>query len=255
MKINDVEFWIALFVGDIESDNVEEHYFKDFYEFNKFVRENIDVKKYQSETLNYSLVEASNGNISGFSWTQEIKFEEFTDEAILEEIEAQRQYMADIVTLGQNVEENLKTIHYTGEYENYAEKSERLKDFAYVCPNCIREVKDCRCRHYPYYLIQIDRLILPIIRELNTKGYKTTGCCAGHLDMKDEFKAAGIYICFDKDYDFDTPIPDGAAYDKLKHSVNIIPKEIDYDSLDEFQIQAIWKLSDWAEMLFEIEEE
>lgn len=254
MRLDGIEYVVALFVGKLSSDNIEEHYFNDFQELNKFVRENRNTEKYYSGPLKYSLIEVVDGKPDSLSWTKNIKFEEFTDEKIEKELEEQRELRRKLIIFSQKFEDSMKTINYTGEAENYKGKHRRLKDFAYVCPNCIREVEYCKCESYPYYLIQIDRLILPVIRELNENGYKTTGCCAGHLDMEDEFKSTGVYICFDKDYDFSEPIPDGAVYSKIKHSVSLIPKEEEYSDLEDFQRKAIWKLSDWAEMLLSAED-
>ena len=93
--------------------------------------------------------------------------------------------------------------------------------------------------------------MLPIIRELNEKGYKTTGCCAGHPSEG----YLNIYICFAEDYDFDEPFPDGGRYSKSKHSISYTVSAEDCDNLADFQRGTLYKLSDWAEMLFELEEE
>lgn len=91
--------------------------------------------------------------------------------------------------------------------------------------------------------------MVPIIRELNSKGYRTTGCCAGHLE-EDEFKTTGIYIAFAEDYDFDEPFPRGGKYIKTKHAIQYVPSVEDHDNLSAFQSETLAKLEDWAEMLF-----
>ena len=94
-------------------------------------------------------------------------------------------------------------------------------------------------------------MLVPIIRELNSKGYKTKGCCAGH-PQDDSFKASGIYIAFAEEYDFDEPFPEGGKYSKAKHTLYYCPAEDDYDDLEGFQMDVLQRLEDWAEMLFEI---
>lgn len=151
------------------------------------------------------------------------------------------------------VDEFSREIHYMGENADYMKKQHHLADIAYVCPSCIRPVEDCRCALYPYYLVQIDKLMVPIIRELNEKGYKTTGCCAGHPDQE-EFVVSGIYIAFADEYDFDEPFPEGVRYSKSRHTIHFTPNAEDCDDLMKFQEETLDKLLYWAEMLFAVDE-
>ncbi len=79
-----------------------------------------------------------------------------------------------------------------------------IKNFLYVCPNCLNELKKCECYCYPDTLIQIDKNIYPIIKELNKRHYITESCCEGHIGSN-EF----MYISFKKKYKFKTPLPNG----------------------------------------------
>ena len=58
-----------------------------------------------------------------------------------------------------------------------------------VCPICFCP----KCRHNKKK-IEIDDDILDTIKILNDKGYKTTYCCAGHVDKSQPIH---IYISFD----------------------------------------------------------
>lgn len=122
-----------------------------------------------------------------------------------------------------------------------------------MCPSCLNLIEECECRCYPYYLVQIDRLILPIIKELNSKGYTTTGCCAGH--PTEDTKFINIHICFDKEYEFDEPFPQGSRYAKLGHTLSFTTEVSGYQEVLVFQQDSLQKLTDLAELLFEVEDD
>lgn len=249
MMINGVDYFVLLMVGDLSSEDVKSFHFVDFHEFNAFVRKNKDNLFFQNNTLNYTLAENINGEPGNFMWTEEIVFEEFSEEKIAEEIEGQQGFFQEVAAL--SAESEKREICYQTPKGDASQKTCRIQDFTYVCPYCVREVHDCRCENYPYFLIQVDTLIVPIIRELNAKGYKTTGCCAGHPEQGVEHST--IYVAFDQEYDFDEPFPEGAEWSTLKHCISFEPPCSDYDELVEFQRHTLYKLGDWAEMLFERE--
>lgn len=254
INIEGINYSILLLIDGIDGKNSQEHVFSDFSAMNSFIQSNKDHPEYAHCHVEYTLVETNDtGECGSYSWTKTIAFREFSDDDIRKAIEAQQSWLSETSELSKNLDNYMKSINYLPNDSDYQEKRARLEEFTYVCPFCIRELEDCRCRHYPYYLMQIDRKILPVIRELNSKGYKTTGCCAGHPNQE-EFKSAGIYICFDRDYDFDEPFPEGSEYFKSKHSLSIIPPET-CDDLNLFQQEAIWRLSDWAEMLFDLSDD
>lgn len=95
-------------------------------------------------------------------------------------------------------------------------KKGNLKDYLYVCPNCLNVLKECKCHIYPITLIQIDKNMLPIIRELNKKYFLTEGCCEGHIGAN-EF----IYIIFKKRYNFKLALPNGFTGDGTYIKANI----------------------------------
>lgn len=70
-----------------------------------------------------------------------------------------------------------------------------LKTYKYVCPACINTVDACICEEYPRCLIQIDKNMVPIIKELNYKWYRTNSSCEGHIGKNDQ-----IHISFSKKY-------------------------------------------------------
>lgn len=252
LKIDGINYMVLLFLDNGNWEDTDMYQFSDFDEMNSFIREQKQLSRYEGFRARYTLAEATeDGQINGYTWDAEIPFEEFTEEEIKAAIEEQRAWLIEVDALSTELNKKQREINYYAYDGDYREKQSRLADFVYVCPNCIREIEDCRCKYYPYYLMQIDRLILPVIRELNMKGYKTTGCCAGHI-QDDEFKTTGIYICFDQDYDFDQPFPEGAVYTKTKHSLSIVPPSSVYDDLKTWQRETIWALSDWAEMLWDL---
>ena len=253
MKIDGIEYRVLLIIDRVGAQTAS-YTFADFYEMNAFIRQHKTLPEYFNCSVCYSLVDVSeDGYCNSRSWDQTIEFEEFSDEKIEEEIRAQEEWVVDVAKWSAEMDERAKTINYDHRPQNPERKRSQFKDFAYVCPFCICEVEECECTHYPYYLMQIDRKILPIIRELNIKGYKTTGCCAGHPDQE-ELYSTNIYICFDKNYDFDWPFPEGMHYYKLKHCLTVsFPN--DCEDLFDFQEKTLWALSDWAEMLSDLNED
>lgn len=254
MIINDIDYFVALYTMGSDGFPKYEAHFDDFFGLNDFIEKNSDNPKYTDNQMCYSFVENIDGEATGFSWVSNIEWKIFSDEQIQKEIHDYIDYQKELKEHFEKVDEFSKEIHYYIENDvEYQKKEQRLEDFAYVCPRCIETVENCRCSGYPYYLVQIDKLMVPIIRELNSKGYKTTGCCAGHLYNKNEFMHSGIYIAFAEDYDFDTPFPEGGQYSKLKHAISYIPATENLDDLIKFQRETLYKLEDWAEMLFEID--
>ncbi len=252
MIINGIEYFVALYTMDSDGYPEYEAHFEDFYELNKFICENVDNPKYINNQMCYSFVENIDGEPDAFSWVIKFVWTVFLDDEIKHEIDEFIEYEKENKEHWAKVDEFSKEIHYFEDGADYQKKQHHLKDIAYVCPRCIREVDDCRCATYPYYLVQVDKLMVPIIRELNSKGYKTTGCCAGHPE-EDEFKTTGLYIAFAEEYDFDEPFPEGGKYSKAKHIISYAPSDEDYKNLVEFQMDILDQLQDWAEMLFEVD--
>jgi len=253
MKIKGIDYFVAVYEMDQQGYPEYLAHFVDFHALNTFIRDNADNPKYAKASLCYSFVENIDGEPAPFSWVQAFQFEEFSAEQMEQEIEIFIEDLEIQGDLDKKVDEFSKEIHYMGEDTDYMAKRHHLADIAYVCPSCIRPVEDCHCSLYPYYLVQIDKAMVPIIRKLNAKGYKTTGCCAGHPDQED-FLASGIYIAFAEDYDFDEPFPEGAQYSKARHTIMFMPNVEGYDNLVKFQEQTLDKLSDWVDMLFALDE-
>lgn len=85
----------------------------------------------------------------------------------------------------------------------------------YVCPYCWNTLDSCTCSLFPpYHLIFIDRKIQEHIRLLNEKGYRTTACCEGHMDV-----CINTYIAFANNYFKDINTPDGFDYDEKRRII------------------------------------
>ena len=132
-------------------------------------------------------------------------------------------------------------------FDDYESKKKHRADYSYICPHCYREIDDCRCSNYPYFLVQIDTLIVPVIRTLNIKGYITSACCAGHIDQDN---CTSIHIAFREEHYFGNSIPEGAVYSREARMVR-------FDGLDKlsaeeriiYQAESIEKLNAWADKL------
>ena len=249
MLIDGIDHRVLFLFCDDKGNWFREEAFNDFYEMNEFIRAN---PEYADSKIDFTLVEIWDEHThAAIGWTKPFVYIEYSEEDMRNEIEDYRESLIEFEKMRAEVDKARHELEYRGEAENYEKKKSRLKDFVYVCPHCIRELEECRCKTYPYYLMQIDREMLPIVQELNWNGYKTKFCCAGHLDNPEEFKSSGMYVTFDKDYDFHQPVPEGFYYSKQSHGLYWKPREEEYDNLEQAQLNAIWALSDWAEMLFE----
>jgi len=249
MIINEVEYYVGLYAMDTEGFPKDEMYFEDFYALNAFIRENVENPKYRNEKMAYSIIENINGEPDSLSWIKDIEWSELSEEQIQTEIDNFIEDERENKEYWTKVDEFSKEIHYFNDGEDYPKKQYRLNDFAYVCPHCIREVNDCQCASYPYYLVQIDKMMVPIIRELNSKGYETKGCCAGHIE-NNAFSQPYIYIAFAENYNFDEPFPDGGEYSLSSHTLRYqLPEKCEDPAA--FQRDILYRLEDWAEMLFE----
>jgi hypothetical protein len=66
-----------------------------------------------------------------------------------------------------------------------------------ICNKCFNPV--CSCKNKK--LFDCDEYMIPTIKILNEKGYKTQFCCSGHIIGKDN-PSIRAYIMFDKIYKF-----------------------------------------------------
>lgn len=69
------------------------------------------------------------------------------------------------------------------------------------------KVKDCQGE-----VVEIDELFVPVIAELNKKGYKTRACCSSHYDNSNS-NAYNSYIYFNEEYIFPS-LPNDYMYDQ-----------------------------------------
>ena len=243
MIINDIEYCVTLYPFS-DDDYPEEliAFFEDFNALNDFIKEHEEV--YKNQRMCYSVVEVIEGEPESFSWVNELKWQAMSDAQV-------KSLYDDCVEIIEDIEKERNAFKLCDEefsiFESvdYMKKRERLNDFSYVCPRCLRELDDCRCKSYPYNLIQIDKLILPIIRELNSKGYITKWSCAGHPNRD---KLFSIYIVFKENYEFDEPFPAGGKYSKSNCSITYFAPD-DCDDLLAFQTKILSELEFWAEML------
>lgn len=246
MRINNIDYCVTLFFYDKNGERCKELDFSDFYAVNRYIRENSN----DGYEVFYTFRELIDGEPDDYSWEVSFAWKELSEEEIQFQVDDYLRYLAENDEHSEKNEKFLKEFHYRESFCDSEEKKARFHDFAYVCPRCMREVEHCRCKHYPYYLVQIDKLILPIVRELNANGYITCGCCAGHPATEDFL---WIYIAFDKDYHFDMPFPAGGKYSKLGHTILYSPPEnMPREEYAAFQERVINELMEWADMLLPV---
>lgn len=249
LQINGIDYCVTLFFDDENGEQIKELNFTDFNEVNHYIRENTP----DTNKVSFSFREMIDGKPDSLLWKLEMEWKEFSEEEIQCQIEWYLQFLEESKAFAEKVESAAKEIHYHEINCDYEKKKSRLHEFVYICPNCLQDLEHCRCEHYPNYLVQIDKLMLPVIRELNINGYVTTNCCAGHPATD---KRMDIYIAFDREYHFDMPFPDGGRYSKLSHILRYEPPEdMPREEYAAYQERVMEELLDWAEMLLPAEAE
>lgn len=251
MIINDIEYAIRFWIDDEDDETILDEVFGTLEEMNEFIEKIWTDPQYEDLTAKFSPVEVINGEpeeavrfIYEISPLMPLEPSEIED--YLCDIEADFSASAEMAErFGEDTKFTPK--EDTADYES---KRKHRDEFTYICPHCFRELDDCRCATYPYHLVQIDKLIVPLVRTLNQKGYITTACCSGHID---EQHCCSIYLAFKDEYNFGSNIPAGAAYGKTGRTLS-------YNGLDQmtreerikFQAECIAKLTAWADALPEL---
>lgn len=134
---------------------------------------------------------------------------------------------------------------------------ERLK-------NTVCKYEFCKCvLHYQMAMIDVDKKLwdnlweelngidedlIPVLTELNEKGYYTNSCCSGHLEGIEKHKSWQIYLSFEDDYDLkDIPLKKnkkGCIY-----SLEYDGKKKSVEEINEERLKVIEKLLEWAKGL------
>ena len=254
MFINDIEYNIRLYVYDPETDeDIAEELFEDLAQMARFVEKTYRDEKFIDAKATYTFVEVVNG-VSEKAGTYFYDIDPYypLDEKELKEI------LQEMTEDDPENEERKRLwgqeLAFHPEAEQYeagdASKDIPLSEFSYICPSCFNEIKACTCRSYPYNLIQIDKLMVPVIKELNCKGYITMYCCAGHPGFKSNQDDQFIYIMFKEDYEFPVLFPAGSIYTKHDRSLRYdFPDNREPGALKEYQLNCIDALMDWAHTL------
>ena len=258
MILNGIEYNIRLYIDDEETEKeITEEIFEDFAQMNAFLESTWRLPEYENAKAEYAFVEVVDGKpdiASRYGYELSIYMPMDQDEIddIIYDME---------VIIPKEQEEQKKVFEKNQLFMPSAEqglpgdasKDIPLKEYVYLCSRCLNEIEECTCSAYPYYLIQIDRLLAPVIRELNIKGYQTSECCAGHLGYRNVSADQFVYIAFREDYQFAIPFPEGAKYRKEGKSLSYdIPddgKNWDVEKMREYQGESISKLLEWAKAL------
>lgn len=248
MLINDIEYAFRFWVDDEEDNTICDEVFSSFEEMNEFLKNAFHDEKYNGLTAVFSPVEVVDGKpddavklFYDIFPIMELLPEEIED--FLYDIKKDFRFQED---LAPKFNKDTQFIPCDDAVDFESKKMHR-EEITYICPFCFHELDDCRCSCYSYYLVQIDKLIVPIIRTLNKKGYITTACCSGHIEKND---CTTIYVAFKEDYFSKSNLPVGAVYLKSE-------KMLKYDDLrnmtaeerKEFQAECLERLAIWAENL------
>lgn len=248
MIINDIEYAIRFWVETEDGEEIADEVFQDLNEMNKYIKRTWKDPRFFDVKATFSPVEVINGKPEeAVTFLFEIfPYLELDEDEIEDYLSDIQDAYDEAEALGKHCGKETKFIP-SGEAENYEEKKTCLAEISYICPHCYRELNDCRCSEYPYYLVQIDKLMVPIIRTLNNKGYITTACCSGHADIH---HGLTIYVEFEKEHNFGTNMPKGSVYAKTGRTVSYpFDPDIEKEEFIVFQKECIEKFTAWAENL------
>lgn len=248
MIIDGIEHALRFWVDNDEGESVCDEVFASFEDLNTFLKEAWHDEKYDGLTGQFSPVEIINGQadesvrfVYNIFPIMELEPEEIEDYycCFEEDYQASKEMAERFGKDTQFVPRN--------DADDYESKKKHRNEITYICPYCFRELDDCRCSTYPYHLIQIDTLIVPVIRTLNKKGYVTTACCSGHIE---EVHCLSIYVAFKDEHDFGNNIPKGAVYARVGRTVHFDGLEkMDRAERQVFREDCIKKLAAWADSL------
>ena len=248
MIINNIEYAIRLWFDDESDETVIDEVFGSLEEMNEYIEKTWREPRYKDLTASFSPVEVIKGEPD-----EAVKFiYEISPYMPLEQSELE-DYCFDIEAAFRESRAMAERFGEDTKFEpqedaiDYESKRKHRDEFTYICPHCFRELDDCRCLVYPYNLVQIDKLLVPIIRNLNQKGYITTSCCSGHLE---ESHCLAIYVAFKEEHDFGSNIPAGAAYSKAERMINYSGLDMmNVEERAQYQKECIEKFTAWADDL------
>lgn len=248
MIINDIEYAIRLWIDDECDKTILDKVFSTLEEMNEFIEKTWRSHQYGNLPAKFSPVEVINGEpeeavrfvyeIEPYMPLEPTEIEDYLFD--FEEAFRESERLAELFGEDTKFEPREEAV-------DYESKRKHRDEVTYICPYCFRELDDCRCPVYPYHLVQIDKLMVPIIRTLNQKGYITTACCGGHLE---ESHCVSIYVAFKEEHEFGSNLPTGAIYAKTDRTVS-------YNGLDKmdveerawFQQECVASFTVWADAL------
>lgn len=171
MFIRDSEYVFDLIVTDLETnDEVFNKYYSTLEELNLVLDSNTIDDPFES-LIELDVCEKINDNLI-FLFGKELDMIFPLD---FEEIEDLHKELTRVSTPGNiNITPNYQTNENV--IQNYDSKKD-LDQFKYVCPHCWNTIDKYIYHLYPYFLIQIDNNILPIIKILNIKKHYTSRSC------------------------------------------------------------------------------
>ena len=249
MIIDGYEYGVLLLLEDEGGEFKHDFFFSNFEEMSDFMDDNCGNPEFCDLNAMYSIVEVIDGEPEPFCWTQDITLVGLVEGEAEEMIDEFRKWREENNKLSEAFNEKTKFTPEKNEYYDGSNEKYKWKDeYKYICPLCMEELNECTCKNYPYYLIQIDSKMVPIIRELNRKGYLTTSCCASH-PFTENRESRCIYIGFKERYEFSVTYPSGGKYTRDGSLRYDLPEGVSEAQLQEFQEAILGKLLAWAKQL------
>lgn len=249
IRINEIKFVVALYVYDQQKNQVWSGIFNSFTELNEFIEANED--KYKGCSMDYCLSEYTDGQTAGGEMIMSGKFGKISMRDICYTVYDE----TDQVYLWRSHHAKPEKIVVYRERTGYTELAAE-EDQTLVCDACFRPADECTCEKKALYVVPIDTKYIPIIRELNEKGYRTEFCCAGH---EREMKSGNLSpnLIFRYEFNFDVPLPDEYVYFRNKCEIRLrddesIPDGSDMDACRAYHDRITEDLAEWVHKLPEI---
>lgn len=242
-EVESIPFHFWLEVRSPADELIDEGEFINIYRINEYIRSTMGKPEYSGATASLWPMEVVGGICWGRSYGYTLEqYDIITNhisndiaDYVLEMIEKREQYNG-------YVEEPLSPELYS-EPEDYTKKQAIRDEYTYICPFCLHELEDCRCEHYPWTVVQIDTILLPVIRELNEKGYRTAHSCSGHKSGDE------LMIAFQHEYYY-RPIPRGFYYGESSFVLfRPCPEGLSEEAYRAFRQESADALLKWAQEL------
>ncbi len=227
MKFLDMTYRFELAIIDKNGNEVFSKKFLEFFDIRNWIKENYNSNELMEEAK--GIVYCYNNDFEAVDFEMHLDSLEPMDDKTYE------YYITNICSIDAEcrlMAKEAPKIEFEPDYlrKELIEEDEE-NESVYACAHCIKPIDECQCKFHDY-AISVDRPMLPIVKNLNYRGFKTMGCCCGHprKSFKEGRNISYMYIKLDKKYTFTEKLPRPFRYTEGNL---IIEAEYDFNSEEE----------------------